>query len=100
MDQRLKEQAQKIDQWIEALERAEEQFMNLEGSEDALWGEIFLEKEGSVEVRKALTNSDPRMKTHRMGMAEARVKMLRARRKFELARSAGDWEYGTFKIEE
>lgn len=101
MDQRLKEQAQKIDYWIEQLSDAEEKFFNLEASTDALWGEIFLEyKEGSVEQRKALTNSDKRMKTHNAGLAEAKKLMLRARRKYELAKSAGDWEYGTFKIEE
>lgn len=100
MDQRCQERAEIIEQWITTLEKAEEIFLNLEASEDALHGEIFLEQAGTVDERKAKTNSDPRMKTLRLNIAQARRELNKARRMHELAMRAGDWEYGTFKIEE
>lgn len=100
MDSRCQERAEIIEQWIVELDKAEETFMNLEASEDALHGEIYLEQTGTVEERKAKTNSDPRMKELKKNISLARRNLNRAKRMYELALKAGDWEYGTIKITE
>lgn len=92
--------AEVIEQWIKVLEKTEETLMNLEASEDALHGNIFLETKGTVDERKAKTNSDPRLIELRKAIALAKTENNKARRMHELTLRAGDWEYGTFKIEE
>lgn len=99
MDARCYQRAQKIEKWIEELEPAEELLMNLESSEEAVWGELFLATKGlgSVEDRKAMTNSNPKMVELGKAINSAKVKVLRLRRMHSLAEKAGDWEYGTLK---
>jgi hypothetical protein len=100
VDARCQSRAEVIEAWINEIDKAEEVFMNLEASEDALFGEIYLETKGTVDERKAKTNSDPRMKALRASIAEAKKNLGRAKRMHELALKAGDWEYGTLKTEE
>lgn len=98
MDARCQEKVDIIVEWVEALDRAEEIFMNLEASEEALWATVFLEqKEGSIETKKALTNKDPRVVQLREAIAQAKRAVLKAKRMHEVALKAGDWEYGTLK---
>lgn len=101
MDARCQERAEVIAQWIDELERAEETFMNLEASEDAVWSDVFLEqKEGSVEERKAKTNADARVRELRKSIAVAKRVVSKTKRMYDLALKAGDWEYGTIKYTE
>lgn len=98
MDQRLMERAEVIEAWIEVLEKTEETLMNLEASEDAMYGEIYLATNGTVDERKSRTNSDKRMVDLRRAIGIAKKENNKAKRMHELALRAGDWEYGTFKI--
>lgn len=100
MDPRCQERAEVIESWILVLEKTEETLMNLEASEDALWGNIYLETHGTVEERKAKTNSDARMINLRKAITEAKREHNKAKRMYDLVVKCGDWEYGTFKIEE
>lgn len=100
MDQRCQERAEIIEQWILTLDRAEEILFNLEASEDAVYGEIFLKQDGSNDIRKAKANADPQMRELRQNIASAKRAVLKAKRMYDLALKAGDWEYGTFKTEE
>lgn len=98
MDSRCQERVDIIVEWVEALDKAEETFLNLEASEEALWANVFLEQsEGSVETKKAKTNSDPRIVQLREAIAIARRAVNKAKRMHEVALKAGDWEYGTLK---
>lgn len=102
MDERLHEQGQKIKNLIEKLAAAEEILFNLECSEDAVWGAVFLETKGHgpVEDRKAMANTHANVKELRAALGLAKKEVLRLRRLYALAEKAGDWEYGTYKIEE
>lgn len=100
MDSRCQERADVIAQWIEELTEIEEKLIDIEASEDALFGDLFLEAEGPIEERKAKAKSHPKMKALKAGYTQAKIRHNRAKRYLDLAMKAGDWEYGSMKNEE
>lgn len=100
MDFRLNKRKTNIENRIEDLQEAEEVLLNLEASEKTIYANLFLKAEGkNIDERKSKVETNQEYIDFKKGLAVAKVKVNRLKRLYDLSLRAGDWEYGTYKIE-
>lgn len=100
MDQRLKDQLDKIDKHIKKLFTIEKQFLYLDGTKKSLLAELTRKAEGKSHAeRESIALSMGDWKDFAKGLAEKEAEFNREKRRYELLMKAMDCEYATYKIE-
>ena len=100
MDQQLQDRLHKWRKQIDVVRKAEELLFNLEASEKALFGKLFLGFDGkTVQERESKAYSSEVWKEFKRGLAAAKAKHNYEKRMLELKVKAYEAVYLQYKID-